>query len=128
MFYKQEFGKYGEDVATDYLFNNGYSILCRNFSCKQGEIDIIALDHSPKEEEIVFVEVKSRFDTRCGNPADAVNLYKMKHIFKVAQYFLMINKLENIYARFDVIEVLGKDTNNLKINHIKNAIFDCNSK
>ncbi len=126
MYYKKEFGKYGEDIATDFLFSNGYSILARNFQCRIGEIDIIALDHSTKNPEIVFVEVKSRFDNRCGNPAEAVTSYKMKHIYKVAQYYLMLNNLDNYYARFDVIEILGKKEKK-SINHIKNAIFSCNS-
>ena len=34
MSYKKELGKYGEETACDYLFNNGYSIIERNFSCK----------------------------------------------------------------------------------------------
>lgn len=123
MYYKQEYGKQGEEFATEYLFNNGYSIIERNFSCKCGEIDIIAIDHNNKEDEFVFVEVKSRVDNRCGNPSEAVNFYKARHIYRVAEYYLMINHLENTYARFDVIEVYGKN-NKIHINHIKNAIFD----
>ena len=36
-------GKTGEDIATEYLLKNGYNIIERNFYCKIGEIDIIAL-------------------------------------------------------------------------------------
>lgn len=42
MYFKQEFGKEGEDVAAQYLKEKGYKILDRNFACKRGEIDIVA--------------------------------------------------------------------------------------
>lgn len=57
---KKEFGKSGEDIATEFLKNKGYTIICRNFSCKMGEMDIIAKD----KNEIVFIEVKTRSGER----------------------------------------------------------------
>ena len=39
---KQELGKDGEDVSCIYLEQIGYRIIERNFTCRQGEIDIIA--------------------------------------------------------------------------------------
>ena len=122
MYYKKEFGANGEDIAFDYLAKNGYSIINRNFTCRMGEIDIIALDDSQKDMEIVFIEVKTRRDARCGQPAEAVDLRKMRHIIRVAQFFIMMNKLEQLNCRFDVIEILHGD----QINHIKNA-FDYSS-
>ena len=53
---KREFGNIGEDIACKYLKNIGYRIIERNFSCKQGEIDIVAKD----KNEYVFIEVKTR--------------------------------------------------------------------
>ena len=102
----------------------GYSILSRNFTCKIGEIDIIAYDQTVKEPEIVFIEVKTRLDNRCGNPAEAVDKYKIRHLYRAAEYFLMLNKLENKYARFDVIEIYKGKNETPKINHIKNAILE----
>ena len=59
MYIRHETGKIGEDLATKYLENLGYTIVERNFVAKQGEIDIIAKD----KQELVFVEVKTRTNT-----------------------------------------------------------------
>ena len=52
----QPIGNLGEDAACDYLRKNGYLVLQRNFRCKTGEIDIIAIEDGCT----VFVEVKTR--------------------------------------------------------------------
>ena len=62
MRHNQLIGHEGENRAVDYLIKNGYEVLCRNFRCREGELDIIAKDI--KANEIVFVEVKT---SRCYN-------------------------------------------------------------
>lgn len=47
-------GNDGEKRAVDYLIENEYKILFRNWRLSGGEIDIIAL----KDDVLVFVEVK----------------------------------------------------------------------
>ena len=74
--YTQKIGRFGEDEAVKYLKQKGYKILDRNFSCKRGEIDIVALD----KEEIVFIEIKSRVSLKYGLPSEAVTKNKLKHI------------------------------------------------
>lgn len=116
---RKDTGNIGEDIVAKYLEEKGYKIIERNFRCRLGEIDIIAQD----KEEIVFVEVKTRKILSYGNPADSVNEPKQKHIYKVAEYYLLINNKSDDFTRIDVIEVYL--TNSLyKINHIKNAIID----
>lgn len=110
-------GKRGEQEAIKYLEKEGYKIIERNFECRQGEIDIIAL----KEDEIVFIEVKTRKSLECGFPSESVDRQKRKHIYKSAGYYLYSRNLENEYVRIDVIEVYEKD-NKYEINHIKQAI------
>lgn len=58
MYYRKLIGNYGEDLACEYLKDNNYLILDRNFYCYHCEIDIIARDL--KSHEIVFIEVKTR--------------------------------------------------------------------
>ena len=114
---KRKFGIIGEKIAQDYLRNNGYKILEKNFYSKSGEIDIIA----QKDRNIIFVEVKTRSDLKFGTPAMAVNSRKKKHIKSVAKTFIYINRLNKYDIRFDVIEIL---INNGKcnINHIEGAL------
>lgn len=113
-----ELGRYGEEKAVSYLENQDCEILARNFSCNQGEIDIIAKD----KDELVFFEVKTRNSLGYGKPVDAVDNFKQKHIWEAAKYYLYRNKMMNQFVRFDVIEVYLKN-NKTFINQIRN-IFD----
>lgn len=117
MYERHIIGQKGEDYVTKYLIDLSYKIIERNFECKLGEIDIIAYDN--QKEELVFIEVKTRTNKKYGNPADAVDTTKKKHIIKSANYYLYIhNLIDKINVRIDVIEVYL--SNNLyKINHIK---------
>ena len=116
---RKDTGNIGEDIVAKKKKEKGYEIIERNFRCKLGEIDIIAQD----KEEIVFIEVKTRKILSYGNPADSVNEPKQKHIYKAAEYYLLINnKLDN-FTRIDVIEVYLNNSG-YKINHMKKAIID----
>ena len=110
-------GKLGEDVAERYLKQKGYLIIERNFSCRQGELDIIA-----KEKDfLVFVEVKTRSNLLYGKPVEAVNINKRKHMIKVAKYYLHIHSWDNRFVRFDVIEVFI-DKGIAKVHHIPQIV------
>ena len=115
--YTQKIGKFGEDEAVKYLEQKGYKISGRNFSCKRGEIDIIALD----KNEIVFIEIKARISLKYGLPSEAVTKNKLKHIYKTAEYYLYTRNLLNENTRIDVIEVYIKN-NQVIINHLKQVV------
>ena len=117
MYERHIVGKYGEDVAERYLKQKGYNIIEKNFSCRQGEIDLIAQN----KEYIVFVEVKTRSNFLYGKPVDAVGDEKQKHMYNVARYYLYIHGLEQSFVRFDVIEV-HIDRGIAKVNHIRQIL------
>lgn len=119
MYTRQELGRRGENIATKYLKKNNYIIIEKNFSCKQGEIDIIAQDIIKKE--LVFIEVKTRTNDKFGKPVEAVDVNKKKHLFKAIKYYLYSRNLENEYVRIDVIEVYLYEQS-YRINHIKQII------
>lgn len=115
MYLKHKLGILGEQIATNYLKSQNYEILNRNFSCKQGEIDIIAKDN----KEYVFVEVKTRTNSDYGEPADSVNKIKQKHLKRTIEYYIYINKLEEEAIRMDIIEIYIANKN--YVHHIKNV-------
>lgn len=120
MYERHETGINGENAATNYLKDIGYKIYCKNFCSHFGEIDIIAID----KDEIVFVEVKTRTQKLFGSPAEAVDKNKKHHIYKTAEYFVLLNNLENHLLRFDVVEIFITNNDDIKISHIKNAILE----
>lgn|SRR5690606_27049069 len=94
-------GKKYEDIAANVLKRKGYRIISRNFSCKLGEIDIIAL----KKGILHFIEVKGGKET-FGDPAYRVNYKKLEKIMKVGDFFISINKqLSFEEVQIDVISI-----------------------
>ncbi|MEF9991858.1 MAG: YraN family protein [Romboutsia sp.] len=110
----KEKGNFGESIASKYLISKGAQVLERNYRIKSGEIDIIA----KLDNEIVFIEVKSRTNTNYGTPCEAVNYKKIKKITDTAKYYMLINHLYDSSIRFDVVEIYLKEK---KLNHIVNA-------
>lgn len=116
--FNRDVGTYGEDLSVEYLKRNSYSIISRNFRNRCGEIDIIC----KKDDLIIFLEIKSRYNYNYGSPIEAITYSKQKQIIKLCKYYIYINNLINYNYRFDVIEVLLNKENNLySINHISDA-------
>lgn len=116
-------GRYGEEIACEYLKNNKFKILEQNFYASHNEIDIIA----ENKQYIIFVEVKTRSclantDFSFGTPASAVTYSKQKRTLLAAQVYLNEHHTKKT-PRLDVIEVyLDKnDSSLIKINHIEDA-------
>lgn len=117
--YNKKVGNFGEMLVITYLENLNYEILDKNFSTKYGEIDVIAKD----KEEYVFIEVKTRTSSKFGNPSEAVDVFKKKHIENASKVYIYLNRLENKCIRYDVVEVYFLNQNKYYINHLRNNFF-----
>ena len=112
-------GDAGEDIAAAYLLKHGYKIIARNFFCKMGELDIVAL--SEAEKVLAFVEVKSRDSLQFGLPCEAVDKKKQRRIIHTAEYFLMSHRGMGQYRiRMDIFEVL-RLKGSVYVRHLKDA-------
>jgi len=100
---KKEIGKRGEQLAAEYLKNNGYKILDTNYQKRKGEIDLIAYD--PTSDEIVFIEVKARSSQSYGYPEEAVNQNKIKKITQVARMWIEEKDKVDVFWRIDIIAI-----------------------
>ena len=108
-------GRSGEDRAAKYLAAEGYTILERNVTAPQGELDLIALDGGT----LVFVEVKTRTSEAYGAPELAVDRRKQERMVKAALGYLKRKKLHQMPCRFDVVAISGADGDMVEL--IRNA-------
>lgn len=109
-------GFYGEQLAARHLRDNGYEILCANYTTQSGEIDIIA----ENESHVCFVEVKTRKPDTMLPPSSAVDYKKQRRLRNTAAAFIATAKIKK-QVRFDIIEIILTDYNNYKIEHIEDA-------
>lgn len=117
-------GKKGETIAAEWLEQNGYAILARNWRNRTGEIDIIAQEDGC----IVFVEVKTLPHTNIEDLDIIINKKKRTKICQTAKHFLVNNRKYNtMYIRFDVIILQSNPflTQPPEIVHLKDAFGDC---
>ncbi len=116
---KRKVGASYESVASSYLEAQGCRVICRNYRCRLGEIDLIAVDETGDKACLVFVEVKYRRQSGSGRPEEAVTPAKQRTIRKVAEHYCMRYKIRSCTpCRFDVIAVEGE-----QLRHIQNAFW-----
>ena len=116
---KRKTGDRGEDAACRLLEREGYRIAARNFSCKIGEIDIVAVH--PGEKLLAFVEVKTRAGTAFCMPCEAVDRKKQAKLRRCAEVYMLKNgKPSGFQPSMDIIEII-KAESGLYGRHLKNA-------
>lgn len=111
-------GMRGEEAAARHLEKNGYRMLSRNYRCRLGEIDIVALDR----DVLVFVEVRSRSSNEYGLAQESVGGRKQFKLRQLAWYYLKAEGIDGRDCRFDVIAVLFDKNGRMKsLEHFENA-------
>lgn len=112
-----ELGKFGEELAVEFLQNNGYDILETNWTFQKAEIDIIA----QKENTLAIIEVKTRSSIEFGLPQDFVKPKKIQLLVKAVNEYVISNDLDT-EVRFDIIAIYKEDKT-YKIEHITDAFY-----
>lgn len=110
-------GRRGEQIAIEFLKNNGYCILERNYRNRIGEIDIIAQD----DQTICFVEVRTRQTDHFGDGFESITPLKQQKISKVALSYLKSKSLLDGNARFDVIAIKQDVAGQVTVDIVKDA-------
>ena len=106
-------GQSTEDLALRHLQTKGLELICRNFSSRLGELDLVMMDGN----ELVFVEVRYRKSSEFGSAVESVDFHKQSKLRKAAELFMQkMPDLEYVGCRFDVIGVTGK-----QVEWIRNA-------
>ena len=95
-------GKDYEELAARHLLEAGLKLLEKNYRCKAGEIDLIC----SQGEQLVFVEVRYRGNSRFASASESVDRRKQRKIIRTAQLYLQRNRqFQQSPCRFDVIAI-----------------------
>lgn len=105
-------GEAAEEQAYQFLINNGLQPVCRNYRCKQGELDLIMTEGST----LVIIEVRFRKTDIYGSALESITSRKQARIIMATQHYLSGQKTETA-IRFDVIALSG----NGSLQWVKNA-------
>ena len=106
-------GQSAEQQALTYLQQQGLTLVCSNFRCKMGELDLVMKDGAA----LVIVEVRFRQSEQFGGALASITRQKQARIVAATQHYVIINQLSNASIRFDVVAVSGDN----RLNWIKNA-------
>jgi len=116
MKHNQRIGKWGEDIAIEYLTQHGYELVARNVRTPYGEIDIVA----QQRDITIFVEVKTRTSNKMGLPEESITPRKREHMLAAADHYAAENEID--HWQIDVIAIEGKPGLEPKITYFENAI------
>ena len=115
----ENLGEEGEEITARYLRENGYQILDRNWRIKEGELDIVAL--SP-DDEIIFVEVKSRSSAAYGDPLESISVDKAMRIQRLALAWLAMHQRLGANFRIDAVGILIGRTGEATIDYRRGVL------
>nr|WP_294930517.1 YraN family protein [uncultured Flavobacterium sp.] len=116
-----ELGKKGEDLAVEFLLQNDYKILERNWTFQKAEIDIIA----KKENIVTVIEVKTRSTLDFGSPQDFVKPKKIQLLIKAVNAYINDREKDfddDLEIRFDIIAI-HKTEETFAIEHLTDAFY-----
>lgn len=116
-----ELGKKGEDLAVEFLLQNDYTILERNWTFQKAEIDIIA----KKENFLAVIEVKTRSTLDFGSPQDFVKSKKIQLLIKAVNAYINDREKDfddSLEIRFDIIAI-HKSEETFAIEHLTDAFY-----
>ncbi|MFC3881947.1 YraN family protein [Algoriphagus namhaensis] len=111
-------GKRAEELAAEWLIQNGYELKAQNYRHSHAEVDLI-MEHN---QILVFVEVKFRSGTGFGYAEEFVDYTKKRLLIKAAEHYIyVIDWKKDI--RFDIVGVYKDRSGKINFKHFEDAFY-----
>lgn len=113
---KDVLGRAGEERAARYFEAQGFTVLARNWRCRDGEIDLVVADRAA----VVVVEVKTRRGERFGHPFEAIDARKRGRLWRLSMAWASAHReqLQGRRLRIDAVGIVGPDPSTARLEHL----------
>jgi putative endonuclease len=111
---RQALGAYGEDVALRHLTELGMVVLERNWTCPDGEVDLVLRDG----DVLVICEVKTRGTAGCGTPHEALTADKVARLRRLAARWVSERGVRPREIRLDFVAVWHPRRGAARVEHV----------
>ena len=113
---KDVLGRAGEDRAARYFEALGFTVLARNWRCRDGEIDLVVADGSA----VVVVEVKTRRHEGFGHPFEAIDARKRGRLWRLSIAWASAHRelVQGRRLRIDAVGLIGADPRTARLEHL----------
>jgi putative endonuclease len=108
-------GRYGENVACD--LHKGFELVDRNWRCRHGELDIVAVDGRC----VVAVEVKTRRSVSFGAPVESITRAKARRLRLLTAAWLSAHDVHAEVVRIDLIAVYLPPHGRTRVQHLRSV-------
>ena len=112
-----DIGYEGEDAASAFLMEQGYTILDRNYRYRKAEIDILAWQGSI----LAVVEVKTRTGGFYEALTDSIPKSKINRLVIASHHYVRERGL-TLEVRFDIIQII-RESSRLHLIHLEDAFY-----
>lgn len=115
-------GQRGEELAANYLVNQGCKILARNWRANPGEVDIIVECPGP-EPVLAFVEVRTRHG-RSGLAEESISRRKAASMVSAAYAYMEAHGINSEEApwRLDLLAISMSGRSVTSVNWVRGAL------
>ncbi|MFC8681424.1 YraN family protein [Microbacterium ureisolvens] len=113
---KDDLGRAGEDRALRYFEERGFTILARNWRCRDGEIDLVVADRTI----VAVVEVKTRRSEGFGHPFEAIDGRKRARLWRLAVAWASAHRdlVQGRRLRIDAVGLTGPTAEAARLEHL----------
>ncbi|MDO5681396.1 MAG: YraN family protein [Propionibacteriaceae bacterium] len=116
---RQRRGARGEDWAEELLAEAGMLVIDRNWRCREGEVDLVAIDEVEGETVLVFCEVKYRTGLGFGTPLEGITREKVLRLRRIAAAWLKDRKVFASRVRLDAVGILDVPGREIAVTHVR---------
>lgn len=117
---RRTIARWGEDLAVQALEDDGMVVVARNWRCRAGEIDILALEDGPDGGTVLVVcEVKTRVGYDFGDPLEAITPQKVARLRTVTTAYLAERRIGAASVRFDAVGIVVTDDLPPQLTHLR---------